>query len=772
MRSFPSGLLFAAALLLPVLAQAVGYDPITVRDDIAGETVQYQPAMETWAHSVRVFQGGADDTGSSGVLWVLPVDLGEAPVAHVISSADPSSRLIAPASAAPWTDGRSLVADPASNTIWVIDPSQDPATLSVFAATGLAYTGAKPTPLCSPVAVATQLDDGEGEIAWFAEGAPPGTGYPWYQHAVDCLAGVGGLQLKTVGGDTDVIVSEGNLAYELPKRPVKGLAFTEAWGQPELFSVVGEAPFGDSVYVEAWDRGRVLRIQVNPGDSPVDNWSILPDLVDGHPDEAQLGQPRFVAPLDGKRLAIAGPEGIMVVDVQGNLLDLVYAMDGTPPDGLQGVLSVLGLASSSDGTALYALFETGQWARKLAVWDATGFLYHAEDVTICVDPEMDSAECELVEEEDCQARCPTISEAIAKSPSGARIRVPPGTYEEHLMVAAKALTLEAEIPGTVRLVGSAWPAVQVYYNGPPGLMIDGFVIEGGQGLELPYLAGTVGGGVLVAEAALTMTRTLVTGGEAYYGGGMAAVAPREVILEGVGFARNLSSYGGAFTVQGGWMHPTAPVTLSYATLARNEATVLGGAMCLASARITANSVIIADNGAQPLCYLETGFGGMEAEIHWSDLWPQTEWLVYDAGSGGVIDLAAQGMLGDGVINADPMFVAIEDLDFHLIHESPCVDAGDPGNLDPDGTRSDMGMYGFFDWMEGDDDDSGSDDDDSALDDDDVLIDDDDDGDDDDSTGLAELLPSGFRCDCSTASGSSGALVGLLVLFLAVTRRRR
>jgi len=67
--------------------------------------------------------------------------------------------------------------------------------------------------------------------------------------------------------------------------------------------------------------------------------------------------------------------------------------------------------------------------------------------------------------------------------------------------------------------------------------------------------------------------------------------------------------------------------------------------------------------------------------------------------------------GEGCINADPEFADEINADFHLQMEwdggvlsNPCVDTGelDPLNLDPDGTRADMGAYGGsnsadYDW---------------------------------------------------------------------------
>ena len=47
---------------------------------------------------------------------------------------------------------------------------------------------------------------------------------------------------------------------------------------------------------------------------------------------------------------------------------------------------------------------------------------------------------------------------------------------------------------------------------------------------------------------------------------------------------------------------------------------------------------------------------------------------------------------EGIIASDPEF----NEDYTLQASSPCIDAGDPSSdLDPDGTRADMGVYPFF-----------------------------------------------------------------------------
>jgi parallel beta-helix repeat protein len=54
-----------------------------------------------------------------------------------------------------------------------------------------------------------------------------------------------------------------------------------------------------------------------------------------------------------------------------------------------------------------------------------------------------------------------------------------------------------------------------------------------------------------------------------------------------------------------------------------------------------------------------------------------------------------GWEGDGNINENPSFVLLEKDDCRLLWESPCIDAGQPGSFDPDGTTRDMGAR-FFD----------------------------------------------------------------------------
>ncbi len=55
---------------------------------------------------------------------------------------------------------------------------------------------------------------------------------------------------------------------------------------------------------------------------------------------------------------------------------------------------------------------------------------------------------------------------------------------------------------------------------------------------------------------------------------------------------------------------------------------------------------------------------------------------------------AGGWPGAGNFDADPIFVAPKTHDHHLKAGSPCIDVGDPMDLDPDGSRADVGAFPF------------------------------------------------------------------------------
>ena len=50
--------------------------------------------------------------------------------------------------------------------------------------------------------------------------------------------------------------------------------------------------------------------------------------------------------------------------------------------------------------------------------------------------------------------------------------------------------------------------------------------------------------------------------------------------------------------------------------------------------------------------------------------------------------------GDGLIENNPLFFDLDNWDFSYQENSPCIDAGDPTDTDPDGSTRDIGARWF------------------------------------------------------------------------------
>jgi len=106
-----------------------------------------------------------------------------------------------------------------------------------------------------------------------------------------------------------------------------------------------------------------------------------------------------------------------------------------------------------------------------------------------------------------------------------------------------------------------------------------------------------------------------------------------------------------------------------------------------------------DYGSEPLiinCVISQNTSGVScwgtpATVINSIIWNNYSGQVSDGAIVTYSDIFG-GFEGEGNINIIPMFVNSYENDYNVCAGSPCIDAGDPSILDPDGTRSDMGVY--------------------------------------------------------------------------------
>jgi hypothetical protein len=110
--------------------------------------------------------------------------------------------------------------------------------------------------------------------------------------------------------------------------------------------------------------------------------------------------------------------------------------------------------------------------------------------------------------------------------------------------------------------------------------------------------------------------------------------------------------------------------------------------------IAGNSTYYGDGGG--ICCWHGGFATILNCIFWADSARYgREIYVHDSSEVYVSysDIDG-GWEGEGNIDVYPEFVRPGKGDLRLLWGSPCIDAGHPDSLDPDGTRSDMGAYYF------------------------------------------------------------------------------
>ncbi|MBC8174516.1 MAG: hypothetical protein H8E82_02515 [Candidatus Marinimicrobia bacterium] len=247
--------------------------------------------------------------------------------------------------------------------------------------------------------------------------------------------------------------------------------------------------------------------------------------------------------------------------------------------------------------------------------------------------------------------------------------------------------------------------------------LDGFTITDGNGLMLygtsimtnciinGIRATGVTGGIIVTDTAevyyctFSENNTVNLFGEGLNGGGL--IVSGNAIVRNCRFEQNCSSlFGGGIAI---YDEPT----ITNCIIGKNVATEGGGGLYIGlySNPIIRNCVIFKNTSGLPYgkfgsIYIYKSSFHLENSIIWANssygsnsmIWRNTLYCDTDEGL---------GTSGTGNISDAPKFVDANAGDFHLQSNSPCIDAGNPGESynDVDGTRNDIGAYGgpYGDW---------------------------------------------------------------------------
>lgn len=263
-----------------------------------------------------------------------------------------------------------------------------------------------------------------------------------------------------------------------------------------------------------------------------------------------------------------------------------------------------------------------------------------------------------------------IQHAIDQSTHGDTILVLPGTYHESLNFNEKNIILssnyifdfnESTIDSTIIDGDQQDRVIRVAGEQDQGCRIIGLTITHG------YSSG-LGGGLFIDDSNPVIRDCRIVGNHAETsGGGIYFSSSHEILLQNVLLANNSAEFGSAVNCFGFGDH-----IFTNCTIVNNPAS----------------------NGA--VIYKQSNRGlNLVNSIFWCGDDPDCE-LVSDMTDFVVnYSLLPLDYPGTGNINYDPLFVNSDVGDYHLVPESPCIDACDPaGEIDPDCTPPDMGAFFF------------------------------------------------------------------------------
>lgn len=245
-------------------------------------------------------------------------------------------------------------------------------------------------------------------------------------------------------------------------------------------------------------------------------------------------------------------------------------------------------------------------------------------------------------------------------------------------------------------------------------IVDGFTIQGGYSPFDSSFGEYVGGGVMCDSASSpTLTNCVITGNLASLGGGIFCLFSSATItnnsISGNGaysgsgiycFASNPAISGNDISANsanfgGGIYCDISNAAISNNTISGNLANFGGGIFCSGSIATIVNNTISGNsaNSDGGGIYVSNSDPVITNTIVWANAAASGSEIHVISGSPVITycDIPG-GWEGEGNIDIYPLFVDQDNGNFETCSQSPCIDAGDPGMLDPDSTRADIGVF--------------------------------------------------------------------------------
>lgn len=346
----------------------------------------------------------------------------------------------------------------------------------------------------------------------------------------------------------------------------------------------------------------------------------------------------------------------------------------------------------------------------------------------------------------------TIQEGIDVAQDGDTVQVDVGIYNERFNFNGRAIVVRGNpsIPEDVVIEGAGNGSLVTFnHNEDERSVLTGFTLTDGR-------CETGGGAILVSGASPTLENLIILENWANVGGGVYVISEGSPTLRDILFMGNqVQLNGGAIaiwrasailqnvTIYGSWETPAIMgggiyITGGVADMDRvsliNCDGDLGSACSFWGSRVSMrNALIIANQGENGVAFYlnggelslsnaTVGMNGadpdnasaifssgcnvtMRNSIFLEDMDNRTDLMIFHHGVldmdyndiiGGQEDIVndqADLVWGEHNIDSDPLFININEGDFTISPESPCLDAGSPESpADPDGSPADIGAF--------------------------------------------------------------------------------
>jgi len=202
-------------------------------------------------------------------------------------------------------------------------------------------------------------------------------------------------------------------------------------------------------------------------------------------------------------------------------------------------------------------------------------------------------------------------------------------------------------------------------------------------------ADMAGGGISCYQSSPRIVDNQFIGNSGSSGGAI-SLAWANPLIHGNTFIGNSAQSGGAIDCSA-----SSDAVISNNLIVRNTATAYdgGGIKCASSSPEIRNNTICSNVSGYSAAALSilSGNPTIRNTLIWANK-PLQVSVAFSSPTIGYCDIQGSDSNADGNISEKPLFLDPHLGNYNVCSQSPCVDAGDPAIQDPDGSRSDIGVF--------------------------------------------------------------------------------